>query len=398
MINNISISPKVSIIIPVYNEEASLPMCLDSLMDINYPKECLEIIVIDNNSTDSSSSIIKSYPVIYVFKEKKGHSFARNKGLKIATGEIIAFTDADCVVDKNWVISFVNEFKMCSAACCGGKSLPLKKNNWLSDNFYDFKRKYNESKSFKNSSIENYFDEPLFPTCNLACQKEVLDKIGYFDENILANEDTDLVWRINLSGYQLKYVDSALVYHFHQDNIINTTKLIARYIYWQHIVMRKYKNIMNLSFNWPSIILTILKSSYFALKSMLTGKISAFSFNLFHVFFLLMLMLTKIYEIAELKTGKNMTFAPLNFVPASILWRWGFDGNIKIFDLNNRTGYNLSEIASKVWVLFINNTRIDEIINILQEDYDIDTNEIKKDVYDLILDFKNNHLIPNLIK
>lgn len=73
--------PKVSIVLPVYNGEKTLSLCLDSLMNLDFSKDNLEIIVVDNNSTDATKDIIKRYPVKYVFERKEAVEHAGIKGL-----------------------------------------------------------------------------------------------------------------------------------------------------------------------------------------------------------------------------------------------------------------------------------------------------------------------------
>lgn len=101
---------KVSILIPAHNEEKYIGKCLDSILSIK--TEEIEIIVCDNNSTDTTCEIIKKYPqVILVHETKIGPNAARQKAFSISTGEIIATLDADCIVSRNWVTSAVLHFK-----------------------------------------------------------------------------------------------------------------------------------------------------------------------------------------------------------------------------------------------------------------------------------------------
>ena len=95
--------PKISIVIPVYNGEATIFQCLMKLSNQSYPAENIEIIVVNNNSTDKTQKIVEQFNVKSVFEKKTGPSAARNTGMKIAGGEIIVFTDADCLADVNFV-------------------------------------------------------------------------------------------------------------------------------------------------------------------------------------------------------------------------------------------------------------------------------------------------------
>jgi glycosyltransferase involved in cell wall biosynthesis len=93
-----------SIVVPVYNKEKSLEACIGSLLGQNYPGEEREIIFVDNNSTDSSASIIRKYPAVKLISEKtQGAYAARNAGILAARGSVIAFTDADVEVKRDWL-------------------------------------------------------------------------------------------------------------------------------------------------------------------------------------------------------------------------------------------------------------------------------------------------------
>ncbi len=97
---------KVSVIIPIHNSEKTIKQCLTSVLNQTYKN--YETIVVDNNSTDNSKSIINSFQnknkeIKYFFEKRIGRGFARNKGLKEAKGEIIIMTDSDCIVPQNCI-------------------------------------------------------------------------------------------------------------------------------------------------------------------------------------------------------------------------------------------------------------------------------------------------------
>lgn len=100
-----------SIVIPAYNEERFIGFCLQSLLDQDFPKERYEIIVVDNGSTDKTVQIAKSFGVRVLFEPKKGTVFARQKGSKIARGEIIVSFDADSEAPPDWLSKIEHNFR-----------------------------------------------------------------------------------------------------------------------------------------------------------------------------------------------------------------------------------------------------------------------------------------------
>ncbi len=101
--------PLISVVVPARNEEKYLGSCLEALLRQDF--QSYEVIVVDNASTDNTSSIAKQYKVRLVFERKTGLSYARNKGFSKALGEIIARTDADAIPPKNWLSRIYEVFE-----------------------------------------------------------------------------------------------------------------------------------------------------------------------------------------------------------------------------------------------------------------------------------------------
>lgn len=96
--------PQISVIVPAYNCEAALEECLGALLAQDYPADQYEVIAVDNNSTDASADIIRLHSRVRLLREpKQGAYAARNRGLREAKGEILAFTDSDCVPRPDWL-------------------------------------------------------------------------------------------------------------------------------------------------------------------------------------------------------------------------------------------------------------------------------------------------------
>src|SRR5437667_9282213 len=109
---------KISVVIPAYNEEVLLPACIDSLLDQDYEGE-VEIIVVDNGSTDTTGAVARSRGVRVVEEPEHSYSRALACGFAAAGGDIIASTDADTVVPRFWISRLVHEYKRRPGAVAG---------------------------------------------------------------------------------------------------------------------------------------------------------------------------------------------------------------------------------------------------------------------------------------
>jgi glycosyltransferase involved in cell wall biosynthesis len=101
----------VSIIIPAYNEQNFIRPCLDSVLDQTIDSGIYEVLVVDNHSSDRTAAIARSRRVSVVHEPRKGYVHALRKGIEASTGEILAFTDADCRVPRDWISSFQDHFE-----------------------------------------------------------------------------------------------------------------------------------------------------------------------------------------------------------------------------------------------------------------------------------------------
>ena len=207
--------PFVSVIIPVLNGERTIRDCLVSLLRMDYPPERREILVVDNGSTDRTAEIIKSLPVSYLHEDRKGASYARNRGIEASKGEILAFTDADCVVTSGWLRELVERFENEEVGAVEGETVAYPTDTPL------------EQFQGRTSSYARQIrlESPLAPyviLTNVAFRREVFQRIGLFDPRFPAagGEDIDFSWRffqeIDLA---LRFSPKAVVFHRHRSTV-----------------------------------------------------------------------------------------------------------------------------------------------------------------------------------
>lgn len=211
--------PSVSVIIPVYNRSEELSECLSSLKSIDYPRERLEIIVVDDASQDQSAAVARRYGVrLFIQPHNQGQSAARNIGASAAEGEIIAFIDSDCIADPQWIKELVPYFQDPRIALVGG----------YVDTYYREKPldRYEEACSALNMGSEQVLgqgNQSVFyvPTCNMLIRKNDYRQIGGLDESLRVGEDVDLCWRLMARGHHLAYIPQGKVKHKHRNRFLS---------------------------------------------------------------------------------------------------------------------------------------------------------------------------------
>ena len=217
--------PLVSVIIPCRNEAKFISRCLDSIVTNDYPKEKLEVLIIDGMSDDKTREIIDGYIKQYSYiklldNHKKFTPFALNIGVKESKGEIIIRMDAHSTYKKDYIstcIKYLNEY---DADNIGGiwKIIPREKTLVA------------KSIAFASSSIfgagdayyrRGYSGEPrwvdtVFGGCY---KKEVFDKIGLFNENLLRSQDMEFNLRLKRAGGKILLVPDIVSYYYPKSNL-----------------------------------------------------------------------------------------------------------------------------------------------------------------------------------
>jgi glycosyltransferase involved in cell wall biosynthesis len=183
---------KISVIIPAFNEEKFLGNCLLSLKEQDFKD--FEIIVVDKNSTDKTAEIVKKFRVILVSEKNQGVAFARNKGAKIAKGEILVFTDADTILPKDWLSRIKEEFEKDKELIAFGGSCE----------FYSGPISARLASKFLLKPF--LFLDKLFSGgfnlmgCNMAVKRKAFFKVGGFNEKLKLNEDVEISYRLRKIG------------------------------------------------------------------------------------------------------------------------------------------------------------------------------------------------------
>lgn len=241
------IEPLISIIIPVRNEAGLLENCLESIQNLDYPKDRLEVIVADGMSTDKTSEVARKYGANVVLNEKQTVSPGRNLAFKHASGDIIAFTDADCIVDKNWIKKALKYFEDNTVACVGGPNLtPPDEGNFGKAVGFVFNQRLFAAGSIHARELKEIKEVRSIPGCNAVYRKSALEKVMPIDESLLTCDDTELNQRLIDKGYKLLYTPDVFVWHYRRPDPKRLFKQMYRYAIGRLQVGKRDRRMINL--------------------------------------------------------------------------------------------------------------------------------------------------------
>ncbi len=201
--------PKVSVVVTSRNNEATIGECLRSLIELDYPKDLLEIILVDACSNDKTAKIAVECGVKVVSKNLNAPA-AYNYALKIASHDILGFVDSDAKVEREWLrklVPHLNELK--TAGVSGNIETWNVDNPWARSIGYDIKSRY--------ARLGNYTGRVA--TMNLLLKRSVLEEVGGFDETFPSQYDTEFGFRISSKGYKIAFERSALCFHFNRPTL-----------------------------------------------------------------------------------------------------------------------------------------------------------------------------------
>lgn len=228
-------TPFVSIVVPAYNEEKYLPECIKTLLAVDYPKDRLEIIIVDDGSKDSTYKIAQSFEggnVRAFTKDNGGKGAALNFGIAKAKGEFIATMDADSYVTPDTIKELLPYFDEPDVMAVTPTVKVKPGNSWLTE----FQRVEYLLILFSRKLLSYIDSVPVTPGPFSIFRASVFDKIGGFDEHNLV-EDQEIALRIQANHFKIRSSLTADVYTEPPDNVRD---LLKQRIRWQRGGLRNY--------------------------------------------------------------------------------------------------------------------------------------------------------------
>lgn len=202
--------PFVSVIVPVYNDPERLKICLQALEVQTYPQESYEVIVVDNGSDSSIEPLVAQYPHVRTIHELQPGSYAaRNAGIALSQGEVLAFTDSDCIPDTDWMVQGVEKlFAEPERGIVGGEIELVCKNARHPTAVELFDTVVMGFDQQSNLQVNRFS-----VTANLFTRSEVIKRCGGFDPTLKSRGDVEWGRRVAAAGYGLHYAREVRVRH-----------------------------------------------------------------------------------------------------------------------------------------------------------------------------------------
>ena len=211
--------PSVTVIVPTRDRADDLADCLDAISRLEYPRDRLGLIVVDDGSTDpvAIAEVAALHGARLLVNERnRGPSYSRNRAAREAAGELLAFIDSDCVAGPGWLVELTQYFLWDHVGAVGGRTI-----GYYGDSSLD---RYEEVASpldmGKHLRLETRGAGSFYvPTCNLLVRRSLYQDLGGLREDLLVGEDVDFCWRLRAHGEYLVYAPEGLVRHKHRNRL-----------------------------------------------------------------------------------------------------------------------------------------------------------------------------------
>lgn len=300
----------ISIICPVYNEENYITPFLESIIAQDYSQENMEVFIIDGDSCDNTLNIIKEYCIKFPFlkllnNHERYQVYAINQGIKASIGEYIIRLDAHAQYPKNYFSSLINFAVKTNGENVGGRCITLAANN--STIAYSIAIAMSHPFGVGNSMFrigsKNIIETDTVP---FGCfRRSLFNSIGYFDTDLLRNEDDEFNARIIKNGGKIFLNPEIKVIYYARENLSKMAQMFYQYGYFKPLVNIKNKSLITVRQIIPIIFILFLIIGLF---------ISIFSINVFYIYLFILSSYLFISSIISLKFAFKQKRFPIFFL------------------------------------------------------------------------------------
>jgi cellulose synthase/poly-beta-1,6-N-acetylglucosamine synthase-like glycosyltransferase len=311
-----------SIIIPTYNEQDYIANCIESILNQNYDKELIEIVIVDGNSSDNTLSIIRGYqqkhPCIKL-KENPGRRTPQslNIGIKESKGDAVIILGAHTTLDKDFIFYNNKYLAELNVKVTGGTQINKGLNfmqhiiGLAMENPFAM-----ASAPYRWSKKEQFVDTVVYA----AYKREIFNEVGFFEENFTISEDAEFNWRIRKAGYKIFFSPKIKSYYYPRKNLKKFIFQMFRYGILRVNVLKKHLSAFKLSHIVPPFFVVILITLFVL---MLISKISPVYFFIFIVGYFVVNVIGIIYKSYKEST-LYLLILPLIIFLMHFTWGLGF--------------------------------------------------------------------------
>lgn len=222
----------ISVVIAAHNAADTIAGCVQALQQQTLAREKYEIIVVDDGSTDETNAIAENAGATVYSQDRGRPAAARNTGIRMARGDIVCFTDADCQPTANWLEEISVPFEDPEIVGCKGIYATNQKSLVARFVQVEYEDKYD---LLRGQERIDFID-----TYSAAYRRGILEANGGFDERFPYLEDQELSFRLSARGYQMVFQPSAVVYHLHSDTLVAYLVKKFKIGYWKAQVVRRF--------------------------------------------------------------------------------------------------------------------------------------------------------------
>jgi glycosyltransferase involved in cell wall biosynthesis len=231
--------PSVSVVVCSHNGSRTMRDTCEGLLEVDYPD--VEVIVVDDGSTDGTGDIAREYGFRVIATENQGLGAARNTGWQAARGEIVAYIDDDARPDPQWLHYLAHTFMTTGHAAVGGPNAPPPESGGV-------EACVAAAPGGPIHVLMSDTEAEHTPGCNFAVRREVLARLGGFDPRFrVAGDDVDICWRILEGGWMIGYSPAALVWHRRRDTVRGYLRQQRGYGRAEALLERKWPGKYNVS-------------------------------------------------------------------------------------------------------------------------------------------------------
>ncbi|TKJ28073.1 MAG: glycosyl transferase family 2 [Chloroflexi bacterium B3_Chlor] len=225
---------EVSIVVPAYNAGGTIDACLTGLLTQSVPREGYEVIVVDDGSGDETREIVGKHDVRLIDQPHQGPAVARNRGVAEARGEIVLFTDADCVPTEDWIAEMVRPFD--DPEVVGVKGVYLTQQSGIVPRFVQCEYEERYDRMARRRRID------FVDTYAAGYRRSVFVAEGGFDVRYpnASVEDQEFSFRLAERGYRMVFNPQAAVYHRHPRTLGTYLKRKFNIGYWKVMVLQRH--------------------------------------------------------------------------------------------------------------------------------------------------------------